>query len=417
MAAVQAGERTSQVEAEKLKGRVAFVTGGTRGIGAAIGRSLAMEGATVAAGYSQQRGGGAGVQGGARGARRCRQHPPGRRRQLRGLSAHHARRARAARATRHPRQQRGHHGRQGDPEDGGRRLAQASWGSTCLARSSRRRRRSGTCSIAAPAGSSTSPRSSGRSATSASRTTRRRSRACSGSQGRWRARRRASLQRSGKADPDGIGLTVELCRARIHRDGDARHGSRKGARQDPGTDPARSPRSAGGGRACRALPVRGRLLLHHGPGLGGQRRSGDVGARLRLRASAELRGERRSGDVRNEAARDASLKRSMSKPTGLRNVRRQAQGRHTRTSPQAVSSSRYCRVPEPSPPAASGKASVASIDRSTQQSGYRTTAVRSGDRAAPTSPLTGPGALPRRGSSHLGVPLVRRHRGSEPGGD
>src|ERR1700751_3361204 len=49
--------------------------------------------------------------------------------------------------------------------------------------------------------------------------------------------------------------------------------------------------------------------------------------------------------------------------------------------------------------------------RSTQQSGYRTTAVRSGDRAAPSSPLTGPGGLPRRGGSHLGVPLVRRHRG------
>jgi acetoacetyl-CoA reductase/3-oxoacyl-[acyl-carrier protein] reductase len=49
MTATQASSLRVQ---DKLLGRVAFVTGGTRGIGAAISRSLASQGADVAAGYS-----------------------------------------------------------------------------------------------------------------------------------------------------------------------------------------------------------------------------------------------------------------------------------------------------------------------------------------------------------------------------
>jgi acetoacetyl-CoA reductase/3-oxoacyl-[acyl-carrier protein] reductase len=45
-------DHTTARTGDKLKRRVAFVTGGTRGIGAAICRSLASQGATLAAGYA-----------------------------------------------------------------------------------------------------------------------------------------------------------------------------------------------------------------------------------------------------------------------------------------------------------------------------------------------------------------------------
>ena len=89
---------------------------------------------------------------------------------------------------------------------------------------------------------------------------------CARARGQARPRRRrADRQRRG---------------AGLHRDRHDGGRAGEGARPRPLAGPAQAPGPPRGGRARRALPRRRRLLLHHRPGVGGQRRDGHVSSPL-----------------------------------------------------------------------------------------------------------------------------------------
>ena len=99
---------------------------------------------------------------------------------------------------------------------------------------------------------------------------------------------RANL-RDERHGPRLPGADGQRRRAGLHRH---RHGlgaPRRGDREGHGANSGRPPRATRGGRARRAVPLPGRVGVHHRPGLGGQRRAGDG----RLRPPAARRRERR----------------------------------------------------------------------------------------------------------------------------
>ena len=93
------------------------------------------------------------------------------------------------------------------------------------------------------------------------------------------------LERAGKLSEDSVGCHGQHRDTWIHRNRDGRCGTGEGAQQDQGADPASPPRPPGGNRPDRALPCRGRLLVHHRTSLGSQWRDGHVIRAMSLRVT------------------------------------------------------------------------------------------------------------------------------------
>ena len=85
-----------------------------------------------------------------------------------------------------------------------------------------------------------------------------------------------ALAKSEKLHENGLNVTVNAVAPGLHRDRHARRRAREGARGRQEADPVRAPRPPRGDRARRALPVRRRVVLHHRTGVGRQRRDGHV---------------------------------------------------------------------------------------------------------------------------------------------
>ena len=88
------------------------------------------------------------------------------------------------------------------------------------------------------------------------------------------------LERGGKLDPERGRADRQRRGAGLHRDRHDGGRPREGARPGPLAGPAQAARPRRGGRARRALPRLGRLVVHHRPGLGGERRDGHVSSPL-----------------------------------------------------------------------------------------------------------------------------------------